>query len=67
MDENNKKKKEETSMPALAPKLFPELDLNVEKTRQSSETLKVKNGVVQLDPKNEFHRDWFENDEDYDI
>lgn len=66
MDKNNKKK-EETDMNALAPKLFPELDLNVEKIRSSSETLKVKRGVIQLNPNNQAHRDWYENDEDYDI
>lgn len=68
-DKKNKKNKEETRMNAtLAPKMFPELGLkNVDKIRKSAETLQVKNGVIQLDKHNSTHREWFDNDEDYDI
>lgn len=34
---------------------------------QRFEKLKNKNGVVQLDKNNPIHREWFENDEDYNV
>jgi hypothetical protein len=44
-----------------------EIKPNFDKTHKTSENLNVKNGVIQLDKNNPFHKQWFENDEDYDI
>jgi hypothetical protein len=51
----------------VANKMFPDLNQKLNNIRKSSETLTVKNGVIQLNPNNASHRKWFENDEDYDI
>lgn len=71
MDENQNKPLEETDMNAVANKvahkMFPNLEKKVENIRASSETLTIKNGAVQLNPNNAMHKEWFENDEDYDI
>ncbi|MED4353594.1 hypothetical protein P9265_14855 [Schinkia azotoformans] len=52
----------------LALKKIPKnININPKKIYATSERLEVKRGRVQLNPNNPEHRDWYENDEDYDI
>ncbi|HHW36822.1 MAG TPA: hypothetical protein GXX18_06215 [Bacillales bacterium] len=52
----------------LAVKKVPKnININPKKIYAATEKLEVKRGRVQLNPNNSDHRDWYENDEDYDI
>lgn len=55
-------KKELKRMQATLPKKFAELQAKMKLVSQKAPILEGKDHMIELDPKNEQHREWYEED-----
>lgn len=65
-EDNHDKKveKEGENMSALLEKKHIDLKEKLAKISAKAPTLKTKNGMIELDPNNPQHKEWFDEDED---